>query len=522
MNLAELLTIPATIADQQPIVTSDGRTLTYAALQSAAAAFAPDLQGSGIVAGDRVALLDTTAVTSIALLYACAAAGGVFVPLNFRARAAELGQMLATTSPRLVLAGESYTDLAREAVAASNLDIQVVTITDLARRAEHAVLDSVLSPVDVDDDGLAALIFTSGTTARAKAVMLAHADLINYATNVAEVADGEDRGSILVAVPLHHIAGLSAVTTAIWTGRRVVPMRQFEPGAWLRLVETERITHAFLVPTMVKRILDHPDFAASDLSSLEVLSYGAAPMPMRTIRRAIDAFPPTVQFVNAFGQTETASTVTTLLPEDHRFTGEAEEDEKKLRRLASIGRAVADVAIRIVDEHGAPQPPGQVGEIVIASNRLMRGYFGQPDATAATLESGWLHTRDLGWMDEDGYIFLTGRTSDMIIRGGENIAPEEIEIVLESHACVEDAAAFGRADEEWGEVVVAAVVSRSASAELEVDLLEYCRQRLGTYKTPRQIVFVDALPRTELGKLRRSELRASIASSVPRSMSSGR
>ena len=292
-------------------------------------------------------------------------------------------------------------------------------------------------------------------------------------------------------------------------------MRQFEPGEWLCLVEAERITHAFLVPTMVKRILDHPDFATADLSSLEVLSYGAAPMPMRTIRRAIDAFPPTVQFVNAFGQTETASTVTTLLPADHRFTGEPEEDERRVRRLASIGRPVAEVSINIVNERGEHLPPGHVGEIVIASHRLMRGYFGQADATAATLRNGWLHTRDLGWMDDDGYIFLTGRTSDMIIRGGENIAPEEIEIVLESHPLVEEAAAFGRADEEWGEVVVAAVVSRQASSELESELIEYCRQRLGTYKTPEAILFMDVLPRTELGKLRRNELRESeLASTI--------
>src|SRR5579871_3992446 len=466
MNLAELLTIPVQIAEHQPIVSSEGFSLSYNALESAAASLASDLGARwGLGVGDRVALLDTTSVTSIALLYACAATGTVFVPLNYRARAPELAHMLATTAPRLLVVGTAYLDLAAAAVAEADLAVDVVDVGMLGNcTASNA---DTLEVVDVEDETLAALVFTSGTTARAKAVMLAHADLINYATAVAEVADGDDRGSILVSVPMHHIAGLSAVTTAIWTGRRVVPMRQFEPGEWLRLVETERITHAFLVPTMLKRVLDHGAFASADLSSLDVLSYGAAPMPIRTIRRAIDAFPPRVQFVNAFGQTETASTVTTLLPADHRFSGDPAADEKRLRRLSSIGRPVADVVIQIVDERGDPQAPGQVGEIVISTNRLMRGYFGQPDATAATLRDGWLHTRDLGWMDEDGYIFLTGRTSDMIIRGGENIAPEEIEIVLESHARVEEAAAFGRTDEEWGEVVVAAVVSRQASSELE-------------------------------------------------------
>jgi acyl-CoA synthetase (AMP-forming)/AMP-acid ligase II len=513
MNLAELLTIPAQIAQQQPIVSGESFALSYTALESAAASLASDLRARrGVEVGDRVALLDTTSATSIALLYACAATGAVFVPLNYRARVPELAHMLAATTPGLLFVGTAYLDLAVAAVAEADLAVDVVDVGMLCDgTASNA---ATLEVVDVEDETLAALIFTSGTTARAKAVMLAHADLINYATAVAEVADGDDRGSILVAVPMHHIAGLSALTTAIWTGRRVVPMRQFDPGEWLRLVETERITHAFLVPTMLKRVLDHGALATVDLSSLEVLSYGAAPMPMRTIRRAIDAFPSTVQFVNAFGQTETASTVTTLLPADHRLSGDPVDDEKRLRRLASIGRPVADVAIQIVDERGDPQLPGQVGEIVISTNRLMRGYFGQPEATAATLRDGWLHTRDLGWMDEDGYIFLTGRTSDMIIRGGENIAPEEVEIVLESHARVEEAAAFGRTDEEWGEVVIAAVVSREASSELESELVDYCRERLGTYKTPQQIVFVDALPRTELGKLRRGELRDRFAPAV--------
>jgi acyl-CoA synthetase (AMP-forming)/AMP-acid ligase II len=234
-------------------------------------------------------------------------------------------------------------------------------------------------------------------------------------------------------------------------------------------------------------------------------------MPLGLIRRAIEEFPREVQFINAFGQTETTSTVTVLGPDDHRLEGTPEEIERKLQRLTSIGRALPDVEVRIADPEGQPVRAGEVGEITIRTGRTMRGYYEQESATAATIQNGWLLTRDLGWMDEDGYIFLSGRKSDMIIRGGENIAPDEIEAVLESHPDVDEAGVIGFPDEEWGERVAAIVARCQGAGVAEDELMEYCRQRLASFKKPEIVIFVDALPRNVMGKVLRNELRARYA-----------
>jgi acyl-CoA synthetase (AMP-forming)/AMP-acid ligase II len=286
-------------------------------------------------------------------------------------------------------------------------------------------------------------------------------------------------------------------------------MPQFEAGAWLELVERERITHGFVVPTMMKHLLDHPDFATRDLSSLEVLSYGGAPMPFPVIRRAIERFPRTVGFVNAFGQTETTSTLTVLGPEDHRLDGSAEEIEKRTKRLRSIGRPLPDVEVRIVDDEGGELPVGEVGEIHVRTPRAMKGYAGAKESPFTA--EGWLPTRDLGWIDEDGYLYVAGRKDDMIIRGGENIAPAEIEAVLQTHPCVDEVAVLGLPNEEWGQIVAAAVVLKPGSAASPEELADHCRARLASFKKPEVIELLEELPRNPLGKVLRNELRARFA-----------
>lgn len=512
MNLAELLCIPASMFPEQEILRFEGQPSSYEALQDGVARAAGALRELGVQAGDRVAVLETSTSAVVDTLFAVASLGAVFVPLNFRARADELAGMLAVAAPVVLLAGERYLDVARElptgAARLASLGAGFDSMPSLGSLAEKA---EPVPPEDVADEHLAVLMFTSGTTATAKAVMLDHGSLVNFVFATTEPADGTDRGAVLVVAPLYHIAGLTAVLVAAFAGRRIVLARQFDAGEWLRLAASEHVTHAFLVPTMLRRVLDHASFEATDLSNLQVLSYGAAPMPQGVIRRAIAAFPPAVQFINAFGQTETTSTVTMLGPDDHRLEGSPEEIERKLRRLASIGRPLPDVELAIVDEGGQPLAPGQVGEIAIRTERIMRGYYGQADATSITIQDGWLRTRDLAWMDGDGYVFLTGRKSDLIIRGGENIAPEEVELVLESHPAVEEAGVIGLPDEEWGERI-AAVVACVPTASVDPDeLIEFCRARLGSYKKPEMIFFADALPRNVLGKLLRKDLRARYA-----------
>jgi acyl-CoA synthetase (AMP-forming)/AMP-acid ligase II len=257
---------------------------------------------------------------------------------------------------------------------------------------------------------------------------------------------------------------------------------------------------------MMKQLLDDPTFAKTDLSSLTNLAYGGAPMPIAVIRRAIEAFPESVGFVNAYGQTETTSSLTILGPDDHRISGTPEQIELKLRRLNSIGKPLPDVEIKVRDDDNKFLAPGEVGEIIIRTPRIMKGYAGRKDDMA--LADGWRATGDLGWVDEEGYVFFAGRKDDMIIRGGENIAPAEIETVLMSHPAVDEAAVIGIPSVEWGQTVKAYLVLRPGEKADAKDIQEFCRTRLASFKRPESIEFIEALPKNALGKILRKELHA--------------
>jgi acyl-CoA synthetase (AMP-forming)/AMP-acid ligase II len=276
---------------------------------------------------------------------------------------------------------------------------------------------------------------------------------------------------------------------------------------WLETVQRERATRAMLVPTMLKRIVENRDFDKYDLSSLKVITYGAAPMPFDVIRKAIERMPG-VQFINGYGQTESASTLTTLGPEDHRITGTDEEKQMKWRRLqSSIGKPLADVYIRIVDDKGNILPTMGVGEIQAKGPRIMKGYWGDEEKTLQTITTdGWLRTGDTGYADEEGYIYLTGRLDDLIIRGGENIAPAEIELVLSSYPKIEDVAVIGVPDAEFGQQPFAYCVLQKGQTATSEEVLDFCHSRISSFKCPKGVVFLDELPRNAVGKLLRKQL----------------
>jgi len=324
--------------------------------------------------------------------------------------------------------------------------------------------------------------------------------------NVTPADPLSEEGNILT-VPLYHVAGIQAMMAAIYGGRTLVMERQFDPKGWMELVEKEKANRAMMVPTMLKQLLDHPDFGKHDLSSLKVITYGAAPMPLPVIRKALEVFPG-VSFINAFGQTETASTITSLSPEDHVLSGTEEEKEKKLKRLASIGKPMSDVEMKVIDDDGNELPQGEVGEIAARGPRVMTGYWKDEEKTAKTIDKdGWVHTGDVGYVDEDGYFFLSGRSSDMIIRAGENISPEELENVIRTHPKVEDVAVIGVPDETWGEEPRAVVIVKKGETATEEEIMEHCREQLASFKRPRSVVFVDSLPRNPMGKLIKREIR---------------
>lgn len=511
MNAANFLSIPATLFPDQEIVVCGAVRLTYGQLLDRVRRLAGALRGLGLGAGDRIAVLQTNCHRYVEAFYATATIGGVFVPLNYRAKVPELEHMVTTAQVKALLVGERYLDVVHQLrprfstvqhyIVFEGPAEGVLAYDDVLAAAEPAEEESA-----VDEDDTAILMYTSGTTALPKGVLLTHNDFTAYVCGTVELADGTPRGTALLCAPLYHIAAAANIMTTLFGGRRLVILRQFEAREWVTAVERERVTHAFVVPTMLKQLLDLPDVRDCDLSSLEILSYGGAAMPLAVIRRAIETLPPTVGFVNAFGQTETTSTLTILGPEDHRLTGAPDEVERKLRRLQSIGRPLPDVEIAVFDEEGRQLARGEVGELAVRTPRVMKGYA-TTEGASLPLQDGWLPTRDMGWVDEDGYVFLAGRRDDMIIRGGENIAPVEVEAVLQTHPAVEEVIVIGLPDVEWGQQVAAIVVLRAGQRVSAGELIEHCRERLASFKKPEVVHFVSNLPRNHLGKVLRRELR---------------
>ena len=531
MNTTEFLSIACAIVPARRALIFESLEITFEELQQRVNRLAGSMSALGVGAGDRIATMQVNCNQCIEIYFAAAQLDALYVPLNFRSRAEELEQMLAIAQPSILFIGERYFPLMQ--TGSAELPANRIVLLDgqpSAGQLSYNDLQNQGNPEQVHfpeagDDDTTVIMFTSGTTGTPKGVMLTHDSFSSYLLSTVTPADPDVEETNLLTVPFYHIAGLQAALAAVYGGRTLAIMRQFEPVEWLDLAQEQRVNRAMLVPTMLKQLMDHPRFREYDLSSLNVITYGAAPMPLPVIRQAIKEFSG-ARFINAFGQTETASTITMLPPEDHILEGTEEEVEKKLRRLTSIGKPLEDVEVMIVSEEGTPVTHGEVGEIVARGERMMKGYWRQEAATGETLRSGWVYTGDLAYQDEDGYIYLAGRAKDFIKRGGEMIAPDEVEQALVSHPLVEDAAVIGVADLEWGEEVRALVVRKTnrtddtaggpgeaanqgiSDAALEAELMEYCRQKLASFKRPRSVVFIDFLPRNVMGKLLKRDLRA--------------
>ena len=514
MNTLELLEISASIVPARTaLVRADaaGRGATFAGLQGRAARVAAGLAAVGVGPGDRVAHMDVNGPEHVETYFACAYLDALYVPVNYRARSAELEWMLAHVAPKVVVAGARYVSLVESVAPSDALKIAVGGPAPAGWTAYEAVAaEEAVTRVPMgSDDDATLVLFTSGATARPKSVPLTHASFCRFVLENVAPADPDVEERTLLSVPLYHVAGFQTMMAGVYAGRVTVLQPQFEAEEWLQLVERERVNRAMVVPTMLKALMDHPRFGEFDLSSLRVITYGAAVMPERVILEAIERFPG-VQFINAFGQTETAATITMLAPEDHVLGGTPEEIERKRRRLRSIGRPLPDVEVRIVDERGGEVPAGTVGEIVARGPRVMKGYWsaaGSPGEARQAVRDGWVYTGDLGRRDEDGYIYLEGRARELINRGGELISPEEVEEVLGEHPAVGEAAVVGVRDETWGEVVHAVVVLRPGEQASREELVEFCRERLASFKKPEKVHFAEDLPRNALGKVLRPQLR---------------
>ncbi|MFC1954928.1 class I adenylate-forming enzyme family protein [Chloroflexota bacterium] len=423
MNTADFLNIATAICPDRVAIVFEGKRYTFSQLNERVDRLANGLSILGVNKGDSVALLQVNCNQCVEAYFAVVKLGAIYVPLNFRAKGNELAYMLNSAEASVLFAGKRYIDLVNFIRPEIKSVCQFISID--SKHDDMLYYEDIISSssdeevvTEIDDDDTTILIYTAGTTGFPKGVMLSHNSFGVYMLeNVTPAAPELEERNILT-VPLYHVAGIQAMMAAVYGGRTLVMERQFEAKGWMELVEKEKANRVMMVPTMLKRLLDHPDFSKYDLSSIKVITYGAAPMPLHIIKKALAAFPG-VSFINAFGQTETASTITALNPEDHFITGTEEEKEKKLKRLSSIGKPMSDVEMKVVDEEGRELPPWEVGEILARGPRVMTGYWKDEAKTEETIDKdGWVHTGDMGYVDGDGYFFLAGRATDMIIRGG--------------------------------------------------------------------------------------------------------
>ena len=477
MNIGTIIDAAAAGDPDRAALIIGGRTISYGELAAAVKQCATRLAANGL-SGTRVAVVDVGSLLSIATMLGAARIGAAAALMNPALTPPELQGLVKNAGcADAGVAGEAYAGRLLEAGVST-----VFTASDLLGGGEV----SAPPPAEDVDDRDALILFTSGTTGLPKAIGITNGQLSARISGVATPFRADVPPTVsMMSVPFFHVGGAIGMLGNLYSGNTYVVQDRFDAGAWLRLVQEHRVTSTFLVPTMLQRILDHPDFGSTDLTSLIAIAYGAATAPVALMRTAMAAMPH-VGFANVFGQTETLGAYTTLLPDDHRDPN----------RVGSVGRPLPGVEVRVVDpETGIDVEPGTVGELWVN--------------TSQNVIEGWLHTGDLARQDPDGYIYPSGRLKDTINRGGEKFGPIEVEEAVRTHPAIRDVAVAGLADEEMGQRVGAAVVARSP-VTLE-ELRDHCRELIAYFKLPERMITVDQIPYNDTGKINRRQLAALIA-----------
>ncbi len=485
----------------KPIAVFGANVVTYRGMLDWTAALAGGLQTRGVGAGDVVGLLSYNSVEFLATIFAVNHLGAIAMPINWRLAAPELQFILEHSAARLLVCDAELLELANDATGdlpkLGRVCVSTEPVAGWERFADLAAGPERPPREPVAGDAVHRLMYTSGTTGRPKGVMLTHANLAwKNAAHIAEFGFTRDDVG-LACGPLYHVGALDLVTTTmIAAGATTIVHRTFDAAQVVDEIERSRVTCVWTAPTMVRAILDVPGVSDRDLSSVQLIIAGGEKMPIPFIERLRRTFP-SAWFADAYGLTETVSGDTFL------------DREHTIEKLGSVGLPCQYLELDIWDEHGTSMPPGERGEVVLRGPKVFKGYWRDADATATAFAGGWFHTGDIGVVDDDGYLYIVDRLKDMIVSGGENIAGSEVERVLYEHDAVVEVAVVGRPDERWGEVPVAFVVRTATATTTADELIEHCRGRLAKFKVPRDVVFVDELPRNPSGKV--LEARAALS-----------
>jgi acyl-CoA synthetase (AMP-forming)/AMP-acid ligase II len=450
--------------------------------------------GAGVIAASgarHVAYVGAGGLLLPLLIFSSARAGVAFTPINYRLSATGIGALIERLPDALVIVDDRYRDMV------GDISAPAMCSDDFVAAARTAVT-AYASP---DAESVAIVLFTSGTTSTPKAVELSHSNLTSYITGTVEFGSADACDAALICVPPYHIAGVNAAMSNVYASRKMVYLPDFDAKEWVRLAATERVTNATVVPTMLDRIVTALEQEPTELPALRYLAYGGSKVGLPLLRKALELLP-LVGFVNAYGLTETSSTIAVLTPDDHRAAHRA-SDPVVAKRLGSVGHPVPGIELQIRDDSGKVLGPNQMGELFVRGEQVSGKYTG---IGSVLDEQGWFPTKDMATVDEEGFLFIGGRSDDTIIRGGENIAPAELEDVLIEHPDVHNVAVVGAEDPQWGQIIVAVVVPKPGTTPDPDELREHVRKSLRGSRTPDRVVFRDELPTNATGKILRREI----------------
>jgi fatty-acyl-CoA synthase len=498
-NFDDILKFWASERPDDVALEQDGRTTSYAELEQNTRRIIALMAANGVNAGDRVAWLGKNSDLYCQLYLAAARVGVVMVPVGWRLAPPEVAYILKDTGAKIVFTGEEFTETASRIAP----DLPANPLVMGGAQARQAIAATEPSEHQrVSDDAPVLQLYTSGTTGNPKGVMLSNANLLGLRNPGNEAGLKwnfyEPRECMLVAMPCSHIGGTGLVNIAIVNGIRTLVQAEFTPVGVLEAIENGA-THMFIVPAALQMVVQHPRAKETDFSHLKYLMYGAAPMPLELLKEAVRTMP-NAGFLQAYGMTETSGTISILPPDDHVLEGN--------QRMRSAGKAVPGAKIEVRGPDNKEVPLGEIGEVCVHSPSNTAGYWQLPDATRDTIDDdGWLHTGDAAVMDEDGYIYIQDRIKDMIISGGENVYPAEVENAIFGHPAVAEVAVIGVPSERWGEEVKACVVAKPGMEIEEGDIIAYARERVAAFKAPKSVDVIPEMPRNPSGKILRRQLR---------------